>query len=72
MPNVKMKVTYAGPRCTCAMGGILSCDDAEAKRLVEGGYAEYVPEPKLETKKILKAEIETATKKAPPENAKIK
>ena len=45
MARVKMLTLLAGPSGSSAVGSIRECGDAEAKALVDGGYAVALPDP---------------------------
>lgn len=59
--KVKLMTTYAGPRGTWMAGTEVDFPDAEAKRLVSGGYAELVEV----AAQVRNVEVETATVEAP-------
>jgi hypothetical protein len=42
--RVKMLTTYAGPAGSCAPGKTIDLPEAQAKGLIDGGYAELVGE----------------------------
>lgn len=46
--KVKLRTQYAGPRGVFAAGSVADFGKAEAYGLIEGGYAEQIPEPAKE------------------------
>jgi hypothetical protein len=47
--KIKLKTQYSGPNGSHAPGSIVDFDQAEAYTMIEGGFAEQVPEPAKET-----------------------
>jgi len=43
--QIKMRTLYAGPRGTYSPGAIIDMNEADAKPLIDGGYAERVDAP---------------------------
>lgn len=70
MVRLQMKTTIAGPKYSCAAGGILTVEtQGEAKALVDAGYATIMPGQMAPGVKALKIEsVETAAI-APAETA---
>ncbi len=71
MKRVRMRSNYAGPAGSCSAGGEINLPDAEAKGLIEGGYATEIaaavkPAPKARKPK---AKAETATAEPAVERA---
>ena len=60
-----MKTMSAGPNGTMYQGKKYNVSEAEAKNLVDGGYAMYAEQPKLE-----KATAEPLTEKRVKKNAR--
>jgi len=60
--KVKLNNIYAGAKGTFVAGETIEVDDAEGRQLIDGGYAEFIEEPKAAPKKAKTApKKETAT-----------
>ena len=59
MPKVRLLTSMAGINFSHNMGDEVDCNEAEAKRYIEGGIAEAIDAPKIE-----KAVKKTVTRKA--------
>ena len=46
--KVKLRTTYASPKITAVSGSVIDVPEKEAVALVEGGFAEYCKESKVE------------------------
>jgi hypothetical protein len=46
--KVKLRTTYASPKITAVSGSVIDVPEKEAVALVDGGFAEYCKETKVE------------------------
>ncbi len=74
MPKVKLMTTMAGPQGAHKAGSVVVLPQKQAQVLVDGGFAEFVEQEKVQDKpkasKPAKKEAETATKKSEENAAK--
>ena len=51
--RVKLLTIYAGPAGSYSAGSVVDFDEADAKPLIDGGYATQVEEPKRPRKEVV-------------------